>query len=33
MYVGVGRGNTILAHSLANVEMINVHKMKIFTRM
>jgi hypothetical protein len=31
--VGFGLGDKILAHSLANVEMTSVHKMKIFTWM
>jgi hypothetical protein len=31
--VGFELGDKILAHSLANVEMISVHKMKIFTWM
>jgi len=30
IYAGFGLGDKILAHSLTNVGMINVHKMKIF---
>jgi hypothetical protein len=33
IYVGFGLGDKILAHSLANVEMTSVHRMKIFTWM
>jgi hypothetical protein len=31
--VGFGLGDKILAHSLANVEVTSVHRMKIFTWM
>jgi hypothetical protein len=31
IYVGFGLGDKLLAHSLVNVELTNVHKMKIFT--
>jgi hypothetical protein len=33
IYAGFGLGDKILTHSLANVEMTNVHKMKVFTWM
>jgi hypothetical protein len=33
IYEGFGLGDNIFAHSLANVEMTNVHIMKIFTWM
>jgi hypothetical protein len=31
IYVRFGLGDELLAHSLANVELTNVHKMKIFS--
>ncbi len=33
IFVGFGFGDKILAHSLANIEMTNVHRMKIVTWM